>query len=274
LALAGFGYIYTVIPIYQKEVLSEQIAAKEIESKKLQRSIEVQHLDLTRLAASIKNLEAVKIRLEQERAFVKDELATLEKQLKEQIQASEALRLEKSKVEAQAKDLDGKLFSSGQFGMAVTLALATIAELYGEAIDLQASDPLPQIRRYIQSGDGFPSAKTIIERNLRAVEDGAKSTSKVFSLSVSRDAALASAKKIRRKIEAFKGKPLAPRKANAPEYLGLIQSLLKKRDEEKRRQVLINELTSEEVEYLRIFVALVIADQAIATIEFLESEFN
>ena len=36
-AVAVFGYFYTVVPVYQKELLSENIAQKEIELNTLQK---------------------------------------------------------------------------------------------------------------------------------------------------------------------------------------------------------------------------------------------
>lgn len=58
LALAVFGYFYTVIPVYQKELLSEQIAAKEVELGKLQLQIETTLPAMDRLRRDAANLEA------------------------------------------------------------------------------------------------------------------------------------------------------------------------------------------------------------------------
>lgn len=57
LALAGFGYFYTVLPVYQKEVLSEQIAAKELELAKLQRQIDSTGPTIARLQLEASGLQ-------------------------------------------------------------------------------------------------------------------------------------------------------------------------------------------------------------------------
>lgn len=57
LALAVFGYFYTVLPVYQKEVLSEQIAAKELELAKLQRQIDATGPTMTRLQSEASGLQ-------------------------------------------------------------------------------------------------------------------------------------------------------------------------------------------------------------------------
>ena len=57
LLLALFGYFYTVIPVYQKEVLSEQIAAKEIELARLQQKIDLTGPETARLQSEATSLQ-------------------------------------------------------------------------------------------------------------------------------------------------------------------------------------------------------------------------
>jgi hypothetical protein len=75
LCLAVFGYFYTVVPVYQKELLSEQIAGKEIELTKLQHQIDASkpamnqlQLDVAKLEHQIKTLSAQKFALESKNA--------------------------------------------------------------------------------------------------------------------------------------------------------------------------------------------------------------
>lgn len=58
LILAVFGYFYTVVPVYQKEVLSEQIAAKELELAKLQHKIDSTGPTMTRLQLEASKLQS------------------------------------------------------------------------------------------------------------------------------------------------------------------------------------------------------------------------
>jgi hypothetical protein len=57
LALAVFGYFYTVLPVYQKEVLSEQIAGKELELEKLQHEIDAGRPAMNRLRSDALSLK-------------------------------------------------------------------------------------------------------------------------------------------------------------------------------------------------------------------------
>ena len=66
LCLAVFGYVYTLIPVYQKEVLSEQIASREIELARLQRAIDATGPAMQRLEHERGALEA-RLRLHAER---------------------------------------------------------------------------------------------------------------------------------------------------------------------------------------------------------------
>jgi predicted nucleotidyltransferase len=59
LLLALFGYFYTVRPIYQKELLDEQIAEKEMELRKLHEQTEPLKAHVDSLEARRKTLEAL-----------------------------------------------------------------------------------------------------------------------------------------------------------------------------------------------------------------------
>jgi hypothetical protein len=58
LCLAAFGYFYTVRPIYQKELLSEQIAANEIKLERLERTVSAARPTIQRLESERAGLES------------------------------------------------------------------------------------------------------------------------------------------------------------------------------------------------------------------------
>lgn len=77
LLLATFGYFYTVVPIYQKEMLSEQIAAKEIELSRLQKQIDLSGPVITGLKDQVAYLNAQTHVLELERLRTETAIAEL-----------------------------------------------------------------------------------------------------------------------------------------------------------------------------------------------------
>lgn len=110
LCLAVFGYFYTVIPVYQKEVLSEQIASKEIELARLQRAIDATGPAMQRLENERKALETRLARLNVERDAAELKIvelsrrqAILEGRNKELDAARTKLAGEVASVEAGAK---------------------------------------------------------------------------------------------------------------------------------------------------------------------------
>lgn len=62
--LAAFGYFYTVIPVYQKERLSEEIAKKQIEFDRLEIANKDTRANLDKLAAQLSHLDIEKQALE------------------------------------------------------------------------------------------------------------------------------------------------------------------------------------------------------------------
>lgn len=92
LVLAVFGYFYTVVPVYQKELLSEQIAAKEIELGKLQREIDASGPAMQRLQA--------------DRIVLEKQVRLLDTQKSDAERAVAELRLRQSVLEARNRDLE------------------------------------------------------------------------------------------------------------------------------------------------------------------------
>jgi hypothetical protein len=110
LCLAVFGYFYTVLPVYQKELLSEQIAAKEIELTRLQRAIDatgptIQRLEgeRTALGTQLRSLQALKTAAERNVAELNARQSTLEAKNKELDASRTKLTEEVATVEAAAK---------------------------------------------------------------------------------------------------------------------------------------------------------------------------
>lgn len=92
LVLAVFGYFYTVVPAYQKELLSEQIAAKEIELGRLQREIDANGPTMQRLQA--------------ERVALEKQVRLLDTQKADAERAVAELRLRQSVLDARNRDLE------------------------------------------------------------------------------------------------------------------------------------------------------------------------
>lgn len=92
LCLAVFGYFYTVMPVYQKELLSEQIAVREIELTRMKRAIDA-------TGPTIQNLES-------QRATLETQLLSLQKQRAEAESYVELLKARQSTLEAKNKELD------------------------------------------------------------------------------------------------------------------------------------------------------------------------
>jgi len=88
-AVAVFGYFYTVVPVYQKELLSEEISQKEIELIKLKEEAQnfpqvIKELeDKTQgLEKSLTDLEQAKAEAENSLAVILDEKAAIQSSLK------------------------------------------------------------------------------------------------------------------------------------------------------------------------------------------------
>jgi len=127
LCLAVFGYLYTVLPVYQKELLSEQIAAREIELTRVLRAI-----DATGPTIQL---------LESERAALETQLLSLQTQRAEAERHVELLKARQSTLEAKNKELD-----------------ASRAKLVEEVATVQASAKAFSMRTY---HDSFASSVSI-----------------------------------------------------------------------------------------------------------------
>ena len=127
LCLAAFGYFYTVLPVYQKELLSEQIAAREIELNRVQRAIDA-------TGPTIK-------RLESERDTLETQLRSLQTRRAETERHVAQLKARQSTVEAKNKELD-----------------ASRARLTEEVAAVQASAKAFSMRTY---HDSFASSVTL-----------------------------------------------------------------------------------------------------------------
>lgn len=53
LVLAGYGYIYTVLPVYQKALLDEEIAKKTLELNKKELELQIKNAELNELNAAV-----------------------------------------------------------------------------------------------------------------------------------------------------------------------------------------------------------------------------
>lgn len=135
LCLAVFGYFYTVLPVYQKELLSEQIAAREIELTRVQRAIDA-------TGPTIKHLES-------ERATLETQLQSLQTQRAAAERHVEQLKARQSTLEAKNKELD-----------------ASRATLIEEVATVQSSAKAFSMRAY---HDSF--ASSVIIQYLRGVSD-------------------------------------------------------------------------------------------------------
>ena len=103
--LAIFGYFYTVVPVYQKDLLSEQISEKELQLSKLEKELsnypdKIVNLNsqINGLTSDVEKLESAKDHAASELAQIKLKRDKLEKELNNvQVQKSSAeLRLSKA----------------------------------------------------------------------------------------------------------------------------------------------------------------------------------
>nr|WP_315465693.1 hypothetical protein [uncultured Rhodoferax sp.] len=92
LCLAVFGYFYTVLPVYQKELLSEQIAEKEVELSRL-------HGTIAATTPTIEGLKAERAALEEQLRSLKDKKQATEHMVAE-------LHARQSALESKNKELD------------------------------------------------------------------------------------------------------------------------------------------------------------------------
>lgn len=135
LCLAVFGYFYTVVPVYQKELLSEQIAAKEIELTRLQRAIDA-------TAPTMKRLEGERAALERQLQALKAQKDAAERTIAE-------LNLRQSSLEARTGELE-----------------AARAKLMGDVASVEAGAKAFSLRAYHDSFSG-----SVIFQYLRGVSD-------------------------------------------------------------------------------------------------------
>lgn len=274
LALAVFGYFYTVIPIYQKEVLSEQIAAKEIEAKQRQQEIDAQKIATAQLADSISSLKGTLRELERERTLIKNELAIAEERLVQQLQAVDQLRKDRTRLESRIRVSEGEMRRSGSVNLAITAFTMTVASMSLEAMQLQLKDPLPEVRLYLEKRAGELSSKTKLQDFLATIEKEASNHTKRFDWPMSREVALASVSRIRSSLEGFKGRPLSSKKHDITDTEKIIRNLLILRDQEKKRPILFDELTQSEKDGIRAYVLVVYAEQMAALSELLAPEIK
>ena len=110
LCLAVFGYFYTVLPIYQKELLSEQIAKKEIELTSLQRTVSATQPAIHRLESEragleieLQSLRTKKVAAEHQVVILHERQAMLETKNKELDTLRKKLTKEVATVKAASK---------------------------------------------------------------------------------------------------------------------------------------------------------------------------
>ncbi len=126
-ALAAFGYVYTVLPLYTKALLEEQIAEKELRL----RSIEAKSAEL-----ELENQEASK-----QLAAARDLIASRQRQLEEQsTQLADARRRVTAAQQALSTANNALNQRTQQFSAASKQAALTYAQLREHAMsELQAS---------------------------------------------------------------------------------------------------------------------------------------
>lgn len=108
-AVAVFGYFYTVVPVYQKDLLSEEISQKEIELIKLKeetksfpKAIKDLEEKAQSLEKSISDLEQAKAEAEKSVVVILDEKAVIENSLKK---ARQELRAAKNGADEAYKEI-------------------------------------------------------------------------------------------------------------------------------------------------------------------------
>lgn len=183
LCLAVFGYFYTVLPVYQKELLSEQIAEKEVELSRLQRTIAA-------TTPTIEGLKAERAALEAQLGSLKDKKQATERMVAElnvrqsalesknkELNASRtSLTEEVATVEAAAKAFSMRSYHDSFSGSTTIQYLNGLSDPYGileaptyEAISAYLLTPYKAVSLTLALGDSkfIPSAASVT----RAVKD-------------------------------------------------------------------------------------------------------
>lgn len=78
LALAAFGYVYTVLPVYQKSLLDEEIAKKTLELEKKDKQINEFNQILAERSAELKKLSMDASKAKEEANSAKKNLKTMQ----------------------------------------------------------------------------------------------------------------------------------------------------------------------------------------------------
>ncbi|HIE8726269.1 hypothetical protein [Klebsiella pneumoniae] len=78
LALAAFGYVYTVLPVYQKSLLDEEIAKKTLELEKKDKQINEFNKILSERSSELEKLSNAVIKAKEEANSAKQNLKTMQ----------------------------------------------------------------------------------------------------------------------------------------------------------------------------------------------------
>lgn len=176
LVLAGFGYFYTVVPVYQKEVLSEQIAAKEVELGRLQRQINASVPTMQQLQSAIAHLKgqitalsAQKSRAEKVNAeLVEKQGALVGKNLKLESQIT-SLASQAASVEARANEFSMRTYHDS---FSASVDLQYIARM-PNAYELVKSPSYELVRDYLLTPYAAVSS-TLAQGDSKYIESASK----------------------------------------------------------------------------------------------------
>lgn len=97
--LAIFGYFYTVVPVYQKDLLSEQISEKELQLSKLEKELENYPDKVANLNSQINGLQSDVEQLENAKDHAASELAQIKLKRDELEKALHNVQVQKSSAE-------------------------------------------------------------------------------------------------------------------------------------------------------------------------------
>lgn len=110
LVVVVWGYFYTVLPVFQKEKLTEDLARLEIEKSRWEQEIESYARNIQRTQAELSLLESDKYKLENSLTRIRSEKEQSEREL-EQLASREQISREKLKTTADAlADAENQLY--------------------------------------------------------------------------------------------------------------------------------------------------------------------
>jgi myosin heavy subunit len=164
LGLAMFGYFYTIRPVYQNQLLTEQKASLELEAQKLQgkndtlsKSIELKASQISRLSDQIESLTREKAATESRYKSAILETSRVQKNLEDVRKERQALdsNIEQTKIAYILESFESYIFARAAAKIATEATSLSVVEAK------DASSMEDQLKAFL--GDPYSESKNLIE---------------------------------------------------------------------------------------------------------------